>query len=497
MALSAVAVAWVAAALAVPLFPDEYYYWAWSRHLAAGYFDHPPVVAWLIRAGTTLFGITPLGVRALTLACGALTVVAVGRLAARLAGPAAAPRAMLLFAVTPLITGAFVLATPDAPLLAATSWALYAILRAVDVEAIPRQALGWWVAAGVLLGVAGLSKYPAILVPAAVAVTLALHRPLRRVLVTPGPYLAALLAMLVVSPVVAWNATHGWVSFRFQLSHGLGAPRGGSLLDREVTMVSQQILAATPILFGFLVAAVWRTLRRRPESRAVLLAGVALCVALFFAWSGRRRPVEANWLALAYPSATVLLALWPLGARGVRWLRAGAWLSAALTLLLLTHLATPLLPLPREPLATSQAFGWPGVGRAVERAAAASRGPGELHFATNRYQDAAAVSFLLPTHPPAFAFNLNSRRNQYDLWSQFADVARPGDRMLLLLNEDGSDRQAVLGLLAPHFVSVEQGELVERRMPALDGQGEMFNRKRIWLLSGWRGTWPDEARRGR
>ena len=47
----------------LPLSADEAYYWLWSRHLAAGYFDHPPAIAWLIRAGTSLFGDTPLGVR--------------------------------------------------------------------------------------------------------------------------------------------------------------------------------------------------------------------------------------------------------------------------------------------------------------------------------------------------------------------------------------------------------------------------------------------------
>jgi hypothetical protein len=148
-------------------------------------------------------------------------------------------------------------------------------------------------------------------------------------------------------------------------------------------------------------------------------------------------------------------------------------------------------------MATSQAFAWPDVAAAVERAAAASRGEGELHYATNRYQEAAAISFLLPSHPPAYAFNMDSRRNQYDFWPQFADVARPGDRMLLVINEEGADPKVVLGALGPHFGKVERGELIERRMPALDGQGEVFNRKRIWLLSGWLGTWPDEARRGR
>ena len=47
----------------LPLSADEAYYWLWSKHLAAGYFDHPPMIAWLIRAGTLLFGDTPLGVR--------------------------------------------------------------------------------------------------------------------------------------------------------------------------------------------------------------------------------------------------------------------------------------------------------------------------------------------------------------------------------------------------------------------------------------------------
>ena len=257
-ALGAVAAVWLAAALAVPLFPDEYYYWTWSRHLATGYFDHPPAVAWLIRMGTAIFGATPIGVRAPSLVCGLLAVVAVGRITALFAGPAAGRRAMLFFSVTPIITGIFVLATPDAPLLAASAWSLYAVLRALHASVAPRRALAWWAAAGILLGLAGLSKYTAVLVPAGLAVTVVLHRPLRRVLLTPGPYLAAVLALMVVSPVVAWNAAHAWASFRFQLSHGLGAPRGGSLLDRELTMVWQQLLAATPILCGFLVAAVWR-----------------------------------------------------------------------------------------------------------------------------------------------------------------------------------------------------------------------------------------------
>ena len=64
----------------VPLFPDEAYYWTWSQNLAAGYFDHPPVIAWLVRLGTFLFGHTPFGVRVLPILAGTGCAIAVVRI---------------------------------------------------------------------------------------------------------------------------------------------------------------------------------------------------------------------------------------------------------------------------------------------------------------------------------------------------------------------------------------------------------------------------------
>src|ERR1700761_5035093 len=46
-----------------PLTFDEAYYWTWSKHLAFGYYDHPPMVAVVILLGTLLGGDTELGVR--------------------------------------------------------------------------------------------------------------------------------------------------------------------------------------------------------------------------------------------------------------------------------------------------------------------------------------------------------------------------------------------------------------------------------------------------
>jgi 4-amino-4-deoxy-L-arabinose transferase-like glycosyltransferase len=484
------AVIWISAALLVPLFPDEMYYWEWSRHLAAGYFDHPPAVAWLIRGGRLLFGDTALGIRAPSILCGAIAALGIRAAAGELGGAGASARAVGIVVTVPLLAGAFILATPDAPLLAAVSWTLFAVLRATRAGDVPGTSRRWWLLAGLLLGIGFLSKYTLVLVPAGVALAAALHRPLRRIYATPGPWLAVVVASVTILPLVAWNAGHDWLSFRFQLAHGLGAPRGGTAFDREVSFVGGQIALASPVLFAMLGWAVGKTLRDTAQPRAVLLAGAASLVFAFFAWSASRKPVEANWPALAYPALAILLAAAPLERRGRRWLVAGQLLGGGLTLIALALVAFPLVTFAREPEATAQAYGWAEVATAVAAEASWAEqgevaGAGQLYFAANRYQDAAALSFHLPGHPEVFALNLGSRPNQYDLWPGFPATARPGDRLLLVIDQRGNDQTAVVGRLFPFFRAVEVGVVVERRRGA-----SVLGAKRVWLLSGWRGGWP-------
>src|SRR5262249_41713826 len=75
----------------------------------------------------------------------------------------------------------------------------------------------WWLLAGLFAGLSLLSKFTAVMfLPAVVAFPLVPDWR-RRWLTSPYPYLAALIAILVFSPVLIWNAQHDWASFRFQL----------------------------------------------------------------------------------------------------------------------------------------------------------------------------------------------------------------------------------------------------------------------------------------
>ncbi|MEO6777854.1 MAG: glycosyltransferase family 39 protein, partial [Gemmatimonadaceae bacterium] len=283
----------IALATFIPLFPDETYYWDWSRHLAAGYFDHPPAIALLIRSGTTIFGATPLGVRIGAILAGAIASLALAvtswRLGAQNTDPAQVlddpgVRAAALMMVIPAALVGFIIATPDAPLLAASALTIAALERALAAPARSSDSLGWWCAAGVALGLAFCSKYTAVLIPLGVFVALLTRRDLRVRLTGPGPYAAAIIAILVLTPTLVWNAHHGWISFAFQLHHGLGSTHG-SVIGRELSLIGGQLGLVSPIIAAIAVVAVARGLRRVADARRYVFAVIATTVIVFFALS--------------------------------------------------------------------------------------------------------------------------------------------------------------------------------------------------------------------
>jgi dolichol-phosphate mannosyltransferase len=205
----------------VELLPEETYYWNYSRHLDIGYLDHPPMVAWLIRIGTAAFGQSQFGVRAGALCCGVITSIFTYRLTRNLFDEATALAAVVLAQVLPFFFLSGLLMTPDAPLTAAWAASLYYLERAL----VAGRSSAWW-RVGFSLGIGAISKYSiGLLVPVTLAFTL-WDRNSRHWWRRWEPYVAALLAFAVFSPVIIWNAQHDWASFAFQTSRRLAeAPR--------------------------------------------------------------------------------------------------------------------------------------------------------------------------------------------------------------------------------------------------------------------------------
>jgi 4-amino-4-deoxy-L-arabinose transferase-like glycosyltransferase len=473
----------------LPLFPDETYYWDWSRQLAGGYFDHPPMIAVLIRAGTALAGTfgaepAPVVIRFFPVLAGAVAAFAAAAIARRIAGPRAGLFAALAFALMPLAAAGLVLATPDAPLLCFEALAVLSMVHALQSEPRSRASFGWWAAAGISMGLAFASKYTSILLPLSVLVAVLVRPSLRARLREPGPYVACLLATLVFAPVLGWNAVHDWISFRFQLEHGLGTPKGSALM-RELDLVGGQLGLVTPVLFVLIALAVWRAVRRPRDDAHFALAALAIGSWVFFVYSATRGRVEANWPAPSYVAGVALLASMlatSASASLARWWRGGLALAAVLVGVLYLHAAFSMLPLParRDPIA--RGAGWGDLATPVDslRRMLGAR----AWVGAERYQDASELAYHLAGRPRVFCICLGGRHNQYELWPGFAARARTGDALVLALDERAGVHEAVTRL-APHFDRTSRGTLV-----ALLSGRDTVSVRRLWVLDGYRGGWP-------
>jgi len=226
------------------LLQEEAYYWSYAQRLDIGYLDHPPMVAWLIWLSTSVFGDTEFAVRLPAFLSGLVAAVFVFKLSRNLYGGGVARRALGVFAVLPVFFICGFLMTPDAPLIACWAAALHYLERAL----LGRHSRAW-LGVGAALGLGFLSKYSIGLLGLATLVYVLLDRPSRAWLRQPAPYLGALLALLICSPVILWNAQHDWASFAFQSTNRLAGDFHFSLPQ----LVGSMLLLLSPT--GFFAAA--------------------------------------------------------------------------------------------------------------------------------------------------------------------------------------------------------------------------------------------------
>jgi 4-amino-4-deoxy-L-arabinose transferase-like glycosyltransferase len=292
------------AAAFTPLTFDEAYYWTWSKHLAGGYYDHPPMVAVLIRLGTSVAGDTELGVRLVSVLLAIPMSFAVYRSAEILfGGRRIAATATILLNVTLMAGLGTVIVTPDAPLLVASSFVLFCLAK---VLATGRGA--WWVAVGAAVGLALLSKYTALFFGPAILIWLVAVPKLRRWLVSPWPYLGGAVAFAIFSPVILWNADHQWMSLIKQLGR---ARIEDFTLAYIGELIPTQIAVATPFVFILGVTGLYALWRRKAgaSSARMLISSMFWTIALYFVWHSLHSRVEGNWLAPVYPAFAIAAAV--------------------------------------------------------------------------------------------------------------------------------------------------------------------------------------------
>jgi len=292
------------AAAFTPITFDEAYYWMWSKHLAGGYYDHPPMVAVVIRLGTLIAGDTEFGVRLFSILLALPMSWAIYQAAAILFGSRrVAASAAVLLNVTLMAAVGTMIVTPDAPLLVASSLLLFALAKVSQTD---RGV--WWLAVGAAAGCALLSKYTALFFGPAILIWLVAVPRLRHWLVSPWLYLGGLVALALFAPVILWNAGHHWVSFIKQMGRA-------RIEDFHPVFIAEliptQIAFATPLVWVLGAMGLYALIRRRagtPPARVLVNTMFWVIVAYFVSHSLHAR-VEANWFGPIYPAFAIAAAV--------------------------------------------------------------------------------------------------------------------------------------------------------------------------------------------
>jgi 4-amino-4-deoxy-L-arabinose transferase-like glycosyltransferase len=283
---------------------DEAYYTLWSEHLAAGYLDHPPAVAVMIALGRFLAGNSPLGVRLVAVLIGLALSGLIWRTGELLFDRRTALIAVLWYNVAP-VAGLDFLTTPDPP--SALFW-MAAIWAVAEFASSHRRA--WWLVAGIAVGLGLASKYTLAFLPPGLLLYLLVDRERRHWLGYWQVWAAILLALLVFSPVIWWNATHGWASFLFQGRRTAGGA-GFDFFANLADFVLGQAGYMTPVMLGFAIAGAvlfFRAPGRPGRAGLALPLLTALPALAYFCYHTLHAEVDANWLIPLWPPMSLVAA---------------------------------------------------------------------------------------------------------------------------------------------------------------------------------------------
>jgi 4-amino-4-deoxy-L-arabinose transferase-like glycosyltransferase len=399
---------------AIDLRTDEAYYWTWSKENVLSFLDHPPMIAWFIRFGTAIFGDTNFGVRFAGILAMLVTQLLLADIVRRVTHDVRAVVLAVLMPEAALYYGLLMAkVSPDValiPFAVAMVWALIRLNESGDGR--------WWLAAGVFAGLALLSKFTAVMLMPAVAAFMLVPDWRRRWLLSPYPWLAALIAAVLFLPVLIWNAGHDWASFRFQFvrataTHEWSLRTVGDFIGLQFGLVGFILL---PVVLSGAALTAWRGYRRG-DAVAILLSTSVIVPFAYFFWKSLTLRIGDTWPMFMWPigfaAAAINIAIlsregWP------AWMIRStmSWANAAIAsgivfvvLVFLYYVVTPWNFIGK----TDPIGGEAGYQQVADRAQAELQKTGATWIATTDYRTYAMLRWYFKERVPVIQINERGR----------------------------------------------------------------------------------------
>ena len=469
---------------------DEAHYALYGLYPDWSYFDHPPLIGWLQAVAIRLFGTSDLALRIIPIMLVATANGLIFPLTRRLfpeASPWSAFLAVLLAESAPILQLIGLGMVPDTALL------LVGVLSMLTLhEAINRPSALRWLSLGVLLGLAGLTKYTAVTLALSTLILIFWNGRQRELLRWPI-WAAVGIAAVELLPVLYWNATHDWLSFKYQFKHGTGD--FGWEAKRFGMAQAAQLVLYNPVVWitGLLVLARGLTRDSRHPGMRTTVA-VALPILLLFGWTGGYTTTLPHWTSLAWFVLTPAVAVLLLKGWQSRWVRGLTLFSSALTmaLVLAFHVEATfrVIPFPAEKHPLQDMIGWPEAARhAIDlqkklgnATLDGTKALPPLKIFTPHWVMGSRLQWYALPEKVVLA---DTRFDQFDLWN-----GRPaaGDRGIMVTWSRSNARLETGG--ANQFARCEPIDSLDIRQRARSGEssdsGTLISRFNFHLCTGWR-----------
>ena len=451
---------------------DELYFLAAGRHPAFGYVDQPPLTPLAARLAAVLFANSLAGLRVLpALGLSALVLLTAGMSRILGAGRAGQVLAAVCVASCAEFLGAMHLMSTTTPDFVAWAGLLYLVLRLLD-SGEPR----WWLAIGLVTGIAAEAKWTIWFLAAAVVAGLALT-PQRRLLRSRYLLLGAVIAAALAAPDLIWQAAHGWPNL--DVFRTLQTAAGH---NRAVYWPAQLLytgVALTPVWVAGLVWC-WRNESARPFRPAAIAAAATIVLQFIL---GGKPYYSGGAYTFLFAAGSVPAARWlfPGPGAGRRSWRRSPLIVWAVATLVAVPIAIPVLPaatLRTVPLQKinydlAETIAWPREVRLIAReyrALPAGQRAGTT-LLTGNYGEAGAIDRYGPSLglPPAY-----SGSNNFWLWGP----------------PPAADHSAIVISLDPSFLRREFRS-VHRIATFYNGMGIADDEQGspVYLATGLRESW--------
>jgi len=405
------------------LSPEEAYYWNYSIHPALSYFDHPPLVAWIIYIFTSIFGHTEFAVKVGAVFLSLGLSLFVYKTARSLYSEKIAFYSVLLLNLTFVFNVYSIGITPDSPLFFFWAACVYFFMK-TQQEGVEKNKPMLYVLMGFFLGGALLSKYTAVLFIATLIIYLIFKKAKAeewRMLFT-----SIIIALSVFSPVIIWNFQNNFASFSFQSTNRFSTYSFSP--SQFISSTLMQAVFVTPFFYFALVYALIKVgLNKNKEFNDKFVLWMTAPTLVFFTGISFVTWVKLNWPTPAYITGLILLAAYyvkiyeKLSSPKKNLLTAviAAAFLIAFTMNLLAYVQ-PIYPRIFPVLSKGNTMtGWRKLTEKVEQYKSEMPFPGKTFVVGHGYQIASELQFYLKCKEEVFSCNVfDESALAFDFWNQ-------------------------------------------------------------------------------